>query len=48
MANTAGTQVGVYHFVAAVADNAVTAGELELIGVVTHTGAVTVADFVFA
>lgn len=48
VANTAGTQVGVYHFVAATADNAVTAGELELIGVVTHTGAVTVADFVFA
>ncbi len=48
VANAAGTQVGVYHFVSTTANNAVGAGELELLGVVTHTGAITAADFVFA
>ena len=48
VANAAGTQVGVYHFVSAAGDNVINAGELELLGVVTHTGAITVADFVFA
>lgn len=48
VANAAGTQVGVYHFVSAAGNNVINAGELQLLGVVTHTGAITVADFVFA
>lgn len=45
--NAAGTQFGVYHMVSAVADNAVTAGEIELLGVATYTGTLTAADINF-
>lgn len=45
--NTAGTQFGVYHWVDADGVNDVTAGEIELLGVVTYTGTLTAADVIF-
>ena len=46
--NTAGTQVGIYHFVSVTADNAIFSNELELLGVVNiASGTVTAANFLF-
>ena len=45
--NTAGTQYGVYHFVSTIADSAVAAAELKLLGIVTFTGTVVAGDFIF-
>lgn len=49
VANTAGTQYGIYHFASATADDAVTAStELKLLGVITvASGTVVAGDFIF-
>ncbi len=44
VANTNGLEFGVYHFVSSTADNAITAGELEILGQITFTGVLDNTD----